>query len=88
MTQLGRAISVITQHYELEAAYACDLHMFGAPSECYADAGKYLKRRLREARRMARGLAGVGSWRRFKITIRKSCPTIERVLYCRYGITI
>lgn len=59
IANLGRALSVIARHEACEAVMHEDVSAFGAPGECHALVSRGEDRRLRQARKVAAGIAGV-----------------------------
>jgi hypothetical protein len=85
--EIGKALGILVRQIEIEGQMYNDLAAFYAPEGCYRDVKRGEDKRWRQARRHACAVAGM-SYRKLKREAKKSCPTISRVLYARYGWTI
>jgi hypothetical protein len=86
MAQLGKAVGILLR-FEQETSYCYeDLRAFHAPSECYGDVERGLRRRFRTVRRHACSVAGVKNLRALRKRVKAVCPTWDRYNHFRLGI--
>lgn len=86
MAQLGKAIGILIQHQRTADAYYEDLHAFHAPSECYGDVNKGLRREFRLVRKHACRVAGVKNLQQLRRAVKKACPTWDRYNHFKLGV--